>query len=501
MKKESDIIYIKKKHIKIFLILLIIFLVIFAYKSQNNFRIIEQENKKNVRPAAVAGTWYPGDKETLTTTIQSYLENAQSLDISGIKALIVPHAGYRFSGEVAAKGFNQLQDIYKKVIIIATNHAQGANINGISIPKVTHYKTPLGEVKISEITKELLKDGLFVNVPLAHTTHVIEIELPFLQQKLTEFEIIPLVTGALTLKQIEKAADILSEYIDDRTLTVISSDLSHYHPYEEAVELDTNCIKNIEALNFKESIKCEACSLYAILILMEIAERNNWKAKIIDYKNSGDTAGDKSRVVGYSSIAFYSEEDEEEELLTKDEQEFLSSLARNTAEEYLKTGKTPKIDETKLTPALKKVQGCFTTFNKNHNLRGCIGHILPQEELYKCIMENAVNAAVNDRRFNPVEFNEMEDIVIEISVLTVPERLEFSSGEDLKNKLRPMVDGVVLKKGWHQSTYLPQVWANFNNNKEEFLTSLCGKGGMPSDCWQDTSTEVYTYQAFVFEEG
>ena len=480
---------LKKEHIMVFIVLAVLALVIFSNKTADNFK------EKTIREPVVAGTWYPGNKEVLKSEINKYYENSEKLNINNIKALIVPHAGYVYSGQVAANGFNQLNKNYKKIFIIATNHNSNAYINGISIPDATHYKTPLGEVKVSEIASELLKQELFVNVPEAHTTHVIEIELPFLQQKLKDFEIIPLITGSLSLEQIKQAADILSKYIDEDSLIIISSDLSHYHPYEDAVKLDTACIKNIESLNFEESAKCEACSIYAILILMDIAKRNEWNAKIIDYKNSGDVSGDKSRVVGYSSIVFYSEK---EELLTKDEQDFLLKLARETVEGYVKNKKKPKADENELTPALKKVQGCFVTLNKNHNLRGCIGHILPQEELYKCIVDNAVNAAVNDRRFNPVTENELNEIKIEISVLTVPQRLEFSSGDDLKNKLRPNIDGLVLKKGFYQSTYLPQVWEQIPN-KESFLSNLCMKAGMAIDCWKDTSTEVYTYQAFVFD--
>lgn len=479
------------------MIVFVFFLIIFLFVLIQKTSYQEEIEEKIVREPLVAGTWYPGNKLTLTKTVDDYLANAREVEIDGsIKALIVPHAGYIYSGQVAAQGFNRLEKDYKRVILIGTNHVSGVNVQGISVPKFTHYKTPLGEVKVSSIAKELLKNSLFVNVPEAHTAHILEIELPFLQRKLTDFEIIPLVTGGLSLDQIQQAADILSEYVDDDTLIVISSDLSHYHTYDEAVSLDTTCINSIEALDFWEATNCEACSLYAILILMDIAKQKNWQAKIIDYKNSGDTAGDKSRVVGYSAIVFYGEE---KEPLTKHEQEILLTLARDTLEKYLTEGKKPKVDETQLTPALKKVQGCFTTLNKYHQLRGCIGHILPQEELYKCVMDNAVNAAVNDRRFHPVTYDELEDIVIEISVLSVPERLGFSSGEDLKNKLRPMVDGVVLKQGWRQSTYLPQVWEQLPE-KEQFLSSLCRKGGMALDCWQDTSTEVSTYQAFVFEE-
>jgi AmmeMemoRadiSam system protein B/AmmeMemoRadiSam system protein A len=483
---------LKIKH-TVVIVILILFVIIFTYKTANN-----NLEEKIIREAVVAGSWYPGDKKMLTETLTNYFNNAKKSDFEGdIKALVVPHAGYVFSGQVAAQGFNQIEKNYKKVIIIGTNHAQGVYVPGISVPTETHYRTPLGEVKVSKITKELLKKDLFVSVPDAHRTHVIEIELPFLQQKLENFEIIPLITGMLDSNQIQEAVDILSSYIDEDTLIVVSSDLSHYHDYDEAVKLDTNCISNMESLNFEEASKCEACGLYALLILIELAKKNNWGAEIIDYKNSGDTSGDKSRVVGYSSIVFYEKNKGSE--LTEGEKETILNIARKTLESIY-NGEEVSIASYEITPNLKKVQGCFTTLNKNGNLRGCIGHILPQEELYKCVIDNIINAALHDSRFNPVTNDELKDIEIEISVLSVPERLSFKSGEDLKDKLRPNIDGVVLKKGWHQSTYLPQVWEQLPD-KELFLSNLCIKGGMTLDCWKDTKTEVYTYQAYVFSES
>ncbi|MFH1641344.1 MAG: AmmeMemoRadiSam system protein B [Nanoarchaeota archaeon] len=482
---------IKKSHAAGLVIIIIILLVLIFSKTTGT-------KKEIVRSAVVAGSWYPGDKAALDSAINGYFNNSIDVSINGdVKALIVPHAGYVYSGQVASNGYNQLNKNYTKIIIIGTNHAQGAAVNGISIPNVTHYETPLGKVKVSDITDELLKNGLFVNVPAAHSTHIIEIQLPFLQKKLSDFEIIPLVTGALDQSQIQTAADILSKYIDSETLIVVSSDLSHYYSYDDAVKLDSSCIKSIEAMDFMQAANCKACSIYAVLILMELSQRNSWHGKILDYKNSGDTAGDKSRVVGYGSIAFY---DAKEEILTKAEQEYLLATARRTLTEYLNTGKIENTDAAQFSSALKKVQGCFTTLNKDHYLRGCIGHILPQEELYKCVIDNAVNAAVHDPRFNPVTYEELEDIDIEISVLSVPQKLDFDSGDDLLNQLQPGIDGVVIQQGARQSTYLPQVWDNFRS-KEEFLSSLCKKGGMAIDCWDNLSTQVYTYHAFVFSES
>ncbi len=159
----------------------------------------------------------------------------------------------------------------------------------------------------------------------------------------------------------------------------------------------------------------------------------------------------------------------------------------------------PAVDESRLTPKLKRVQGCFTTFNKNGALRGCIGHILPQEELYKCVMDNAISAALHDRRFVPVEYEELKDIEIEVSVLSVPEVLQHDSPEDLLDKLRPGVDGVVILYTGRSSTFLPQVWDSIPD-KEEFLSQLCMKQGSPSNCWQIPGVEIQTYQAFVFHE-
>lgn len=462
-------------------------MILLAYQTTNHFE------KRKIRTAVVAGTWYPGDKESLEASVEKYLDNVNKVKLNGtIKALIVPHAGYSFSGQVAAVAFKQLDDVYNTVILLGPSHYYP--LTQASILDVTHYQTPLGEVKLSKKTKELLKQDIIDTVPEADAKeHSLEIELPFLQKTLTDFELIPILVGNI---DPDKFKDALLRNIDEKTLLVVSVDLSHYYEYEEAKQLDYYTIDRILSRDSEGIFNAEIDAPWAVSTLLKIAEVKKWKPYLLYYANSGDVTGDKKSVVGYAAMAFV---EEQKELLTEEEQKFLLGLARETAEEYLKTGKRPEVDETKLTIPLEKVQGCFTTFNKNNNLRGCVGHILPQEELYKCVMDNAVNAAVNDARFNPVTSDEMKDIKIEISVLTVPQRLEFSSGEDLLNKLRPMVDGVVLKQGFRQSTYLPQVWANFQS-KEEFLPSLCLKGGMPEDCWKDTNTEVYTYQAFVFEE-
>lgn len=458
--------------------------------------------QERVREPFVAGKFYPAQPGTLSIMVDSFLDSAECLDLGEVKAVVVPHAGYIYSGQTAAHAFRQLesrkQEI-KNVFLIGSNHARGAVFQGVSVPNYTHYKTPLGKVKVSASADSIRKENPFTSNSIAHTSHIIEVELPFLQQMLqNDFEIIPMVASGLDQDMVNDAAKVINQNLDPSSLLVVSTDLSHYHPYDEAVRLDTACIQQIERQSFAGTAACEACGTEALLILLRISQMNGWKAMIIDYKNSGDTAGDKDSVVGYSAIVFYTEPEQfRAEVVDDEEQQLLLDLARDTVELYVREKKTPEVNKADLTDTLKEVRGCFVTLNKQGRLRGCIGHILPQRPLWECIVENAVNAATADSRFLPVTPDELDDIHIDISVLTLPQELAYDSPESLLAQLRPGVDGVVLRSGFRTSTYLPQVWDMFAS-KESFLQSLCRKQGSPDDCWKEAKISVY--QAQVFEE-
>jgi hypothetical protein len=234
----------------------------------------------------------------------------------------------------------------------------------------------------------------------------------------------------------------------------------------------------------------DACGRIPILTLMEIAEKKGWRTKLFDYRNSGDTAGDKSQgVVGYASIGFY-------DGLNEEEQKTLLDLAEKTLQSHY-NGVEYLIDYSSLPERLREEKACFVTLNENRQLRGCIGHLTAQEELYKCVMDNALNAALHDGRFTPVTKDELGEIKIEVSVLSEPRRMSYDSPDDLLAKLIPGVDGVILKSGMRQSTYLPVVWEQLPN-KEEFLGNLCLKQGSPANCWK--TAETYTYQAQEFHQ-
>ena len=484
---EKKTIKIKKNHLRILLIVLVFVVMSFIV-----FKVITKPSAevKVVREPAVAGLFYPETNQSLSNIVEEFYSNANQIQLNAtLRGLVSPHAGYRYSGQVAAQGFNLVDKNTKTVIILAPSHH--ALFNGASIDNATHYKTPLGEVKLSPKVGDLRKEDIIVYFPNAHPQeHAVEVQLPFLQKKLESFEIIPIVTSNVDPEQL---ADVLIPYIDDSTLVVASSDLSHYYPYDTAVQLDSYCIKSIPKLNFTMMQLCEACGNIPILTLMHIAEKKGWKGLLLDYKNSGDVTDDKTRVVGYASIAFY------EPGIGEHEQKVLLELARQTLEYTLKNNRMPMLDKESFSPSISKVQGCFVTLNKNDQLRGCIGHIIPQEPLYKCVFENSINAALYDRRFLSVTYDELKDIEIEISVLTVPQELKFSDTQDLLNKLRLLVDGVVLEYQGRSSTFLPQVWEQIPD-KEDFLTNLCIKQGSMPDCWKEQDVKIETYQAQVFAE-
>jgi AmmeMemoRadiSam system protein B/AmmeMemoRadiSam system protein A len=451
---------------------------------------LKTETPPIVKKPAVAGQFYPADASQLSQMVDQYLSNALQMNLPRIRGLVSPHAGYVYSGPVAAYGYRQLEGRqYKTVIIAGPSHYVA--FRGFSIPNATLYETPLGNLTLSSKAFEMMKEPAFVNDASIHDReHSVEAQLPFLQRTLKNFTIIPIVVGDMDPNNL---AAILEKYADEDTLIIASSDLSHYYPYSDALRLDGICTSAIPSLNYTMMEACQACGKIPVLALMKLAEKQGWRGQLLEYKNSGDTAGagDPGRVVGYSSIAFT-------DGFTIEEQDYLLSLSRRTLEAYVKNGTKIQADA-ETPPRLKQVQGCFTTLNENKQLRGCIGHILPQEPLYQCVIDNTINAAASDPRFRPVTADELTAIKIDISVLSVPKKLDYSNAEDLKNKLVPLTDGVVLKSGQRGATYLPQVWEQLPD-KEEFLTTLCEKAGLSGDCWKQ-NPEISIYRAQVFKEG
>ncbi|MBU7014977.1 MAG: AmmeMemoRadiSam system protein B [Theionarchaea archaeon] len=479
--------------------ILLITLLIGVYCGIRTFRSEESEVSEGpddvqiVRLPAVAGQFYSSSQEELEQSIVMYLDQVPDLNMSSMRALVCPHAGYVYSGLTAAYCYGQLDDVYDTVILIGPSHY--VRFQGASVPDYTHYKTPLGLVKVSDMVTDMKKNG-FITVPDVDVKeHCLEVQLPFLQTVLSDFEIVPIVIGDIDPRELASA---LSPYIDDRTLVVASSDLSHYHPYEEARELDEACTMAVPALDFDRMSRCEACGTKAMETVMYLAQQNGWQGSLLDYRTSGDTAGGKEQVVGYMGIAFCGALSiDNQSMLNEQEQRFLLQLARQTLEQYLSEGTFPDVDESDISQQLKENGACFVTLNKKGMLRGCIGTFTWGTPLYRAVMKNSVNAALRDPRFMPLTYDELGEVSVEISVLTTPHRIWYKDNEDLCEKIREK--GVIVTWGRQKATYLPQVWEQLPD-PEEFLSQLCVKAGLSADYWKQGRLMVQVYTAQVFHE-
>lgn len=261
---------------------------------------------EQTRQPAVAGAFYPDDREELEKMISVFLKENRAEAPGKLRGMVVPHAGYIYSGPVAAKGYGVLdkQDSFEKIIILGPSHH--ASFPGIAESGFDFWKTPMGMVKTDSLKDELKDKSGFHTYPAVHKPeHSIEVQFPFLQYILKSgFTAYPLLTGEV---HPEAIAEELVPIIDSSTFVVVSSDLSHYHSYEQAVSIDSVANRVVPSLDLSAMRNVEACGKTGILILMHIAKNLGWKGKLLDYRNSGDTAGPKDSVVGYGCYAFYEE--------------------------------------------------------------------------------------------------------------------------------------------------------------------------------------------------
>ena len=426
-----------------------------------------------VREPKFAGSWYSSDPKHLSDEIDTYLAEVEYLNLN-TRAIIVPHAGYMFSGRTAAHAFKQIRKDTNKVIILGTAHRYP--LKGLCVIEYDYYNSPLGEVKVSEDVKLITSEKEVYSINEADTDeHSIEIEIPFLQRVLLNFEILPIIAGKTNPNPF---ADLLEKYSTNKTVIVVSVDLSHFHGYNEAVKLDNFSINSILELESSNIKNAEIDSPYAIEAIIELAKRNNWKTKLLDYKNSGDIISDRRSVVGYSAIIFY--EEEKKEYFTEEEKTAMITLAKNSVGTYVLTGKKYKNGLT--SAKFNNKLACFVTIKSEDELRGCIGTIEPVGTLYNSIVDNAISAATRDPRFDPVEKNELKILDYEVSVLSVPELFEPSSIEDLFLNIKGK--GVIISKDLRRSVYLPQVWEHFTS-EGAFLSSLCQKAGFFKEEWKN----------------
>ncbi|MEJ2658791.1 MAG: AmmeMemoRadiSam system protein B, partial [Desulfobacterales bacterium] len=466
---------------------------------------------ENIRKPAYAGSFYPDSPEELSAFIKGLVSRVKPNHINPpphtlLRALIIPHAGYVYSGWTAAHISLAVNgNRFNRIIVMGPDHRIG--FKGCAVSDATAWETPLGRIRLDESLDRLRRNqSLFHAIPVSdQIEHSVEVVLPYLQYFFKKFELIPVVFGR-GQGLAEKTAAALDPLLNQNTLLVASSDLSHFLPYQEALEKDRKTIESILTLNADKLIKREnaACGKVPILVVMDMARRHQWQPVLLHYSNSGDTTGDRSRVVGYASIAFYggpSMENRVDSLqsLNHHRGQTLIKLARQTIAKRL--GKRSiKVDPNALSdPAFQEKRGTFVTLTINHQLRGCIGNLDATDSIVTGVERNAVNAAFHDPRFPPLKADELDRVDIEVSILTEPRPLEYRDSNELVSKLRVNVDGVILRKGSAGATFLPQVWEQLPQ-PEKFLSHLCMKAGLPADTWKKEHPDILTYQVQYFEE-
>jgi AmmeMemoRadiSam system protein B/AmmeMemoRadiSam system protein A len=477
-------------------------------------------NSQNRAPAA-AGTFYPADVRTLTAQIKQYLDAAGNKQLpSKPRILIAPHAGYVYSGPVAAYGYKELKDEhYEAIVIISPSHVEYFEFAAIYSGDT--YETPLGKVSVAkDLARQLpTADGLVRIADNGHSTrrfergeHALEVQLPFLQIVQPNTPIIPIIIGTLNWKVIETLGNQIGKLLSTHDiLVVISSDLSHYHSYTECQKIDqrlVNALQKLDARLFYRGLTAEdyeACGGGPICVGLIAAKAIGAnQISILRLANSGDSPyGDKSGVVGYLSAAIYQDKSSKNTPqvkqttttfdkgdLTREEQLFLLDLAELTVRAAVNKQALPKPQS--IPPRLTEKRGAFVTLEKNHELRGCIGYILPIYPLYQTVIEVAQSAALRDPRFEPVSPRELKDITVEISVLTVPEKISYPEQIEVGKH------GIIIKRGFNQGLLLPQVATDYGWDRETFLEHTCLKAGLPRDAWKDKTTEIQIFSAQVF---
>jgi AmmeMemoRadiSam system protein B/AmmeMemoRadiSam system protein A len=467
----------------------------------------------NIRPTAVAGAFYPDDPVELNKMIDEYLNAAPTASTSGTPRIIIsPHAGYIYSGRVAAAAFKAVAGKdFERVVIVGRSHNQ--YFSGIAADGHSAWETPLGDVAIDTnfIARLQKAEPAIMSSSSPHDPeHSLEVMVPFIIKTLgADVKIVPLLFGDDNPDTETKLAKALGKIIDEKTLIVISSDLSHYPPYDLANKLDKQTIEAILAGDVgkfhkqlgellkknSDSAVTLACGETAIAMAMTLAKDMKLTPNLIQYGNSGDFVAESKTqgVVGYAAITF-NQNNMNEDLareLNNEEQKIALTIARETLETaFAKKAYTPDTKEVKI---FDEKRGAFVTLRINGALRGCIGLFEPDMKLSEVIKEMATAAAFEDGRFTPLTADELDKVDIEISVLTPMKKISSVDAIEMGTH------GVYIKRGARSGVFLPQVATETGWDKNTFLNSLCTeKAGLEPGCWRDANTEVFVFTAQVF---
>lgn len=455
---------------------------------------------QGIREAVWAGKFYDAKPEALSQHIENLLQNVKKRPSfpGKILALIAPHAGYIYSGRVAASAYSLIQGKgYETVIIIGPSHYYG--FRGCSIYLQGGYKTPLGLVQIDkDLASRLSKASGFKYIPQAHQEeHSVEVQVPFIQKTLPQAKIVPIVMGLPAKKTIVALADALSKVIqEEKTLVIASTDMSHFFPKKRANDTDAKTISLIQSfktntlirkLERGENIMCGGGPVASSLLYSK--KKGKAEVDVLRYADSSQFGGQESQVVGYLAAAIYLEATPSKFNLSSEEKKELLQIARSAIEKFILENKILNY-QTQNSILLAK-RGAFVTLKKKGRLRGCIGFIEPLLPLYQTVIQAAIYAAHKDQRFPPVSPDEIKHLDIEISVLSPLKKIHNH------RLIKVGKHGLLVSKGNRSGLLLPQVPVENNWSRDTFLQQACLKAGLPQNVWKH-GADLFIFEAIVF---
>ena len=445
--------------------------------------------RESVHLPAVAGIFYPSDGTQLARSVDACLASFDNPPAhQAPMALVVPHAGYVYSGMTAGRAYSELKawrDRIKSVVILGPSHR--VSFRGVAAVTSQKFRTPLGDVPIDTASRDqLVATGSVQLFDTAHAQeHSVEVQIPFLQRVLGSFKVLPLVVGDASPEAVASIIDKLGA--DPGRLWVFSTDLSHFHDYDTACQNDAQTSASILNLNANLTPQ-QACGCRPLNGLLTYAKRKGLSFTEVARCNSGDTAGSKDRVVGYAAYTVRPGPRNHDNL-SNDDREQLMAIARTSVNDGLANGNPTQINYL-VSKALSKRACSFVTLHLNGKLRGCIGALTPSKSLAQDVADHAFAAAFRDPRFPPVTAAEKDRLEYHIAVIGESQPLMFKDEPDLLSKLRPGVDGLTIQLGAQRATFLPAVWETLTT-PEAFLSALKTKAGMPQDA---RSYEASVYQ-------
>ena len=484
-----------------------------------------QKQENDIRLPVVAGRFYPASASALKQAVRKFMNDAVPVQVKNPMAIVVPHAGYVFSGQIAADGFRQAADHpCDVVVILGTNHTSGS-FRKISVYPGDGFSTPLG---ITMIDKEVVEALLAADpecVPdksLHQQEHSIEVQLPFIQILFPDARIVPAVIGSPDIGLCRRFGEALAGVLKNRrALIVASADLSHYPHADAAEEVDGKTLAAMEKLDPAllqkvtqtqmnrgiPNLHTCACGEAAVMAAMSAAKAMGATGgKVIRYAHSGNVpVGERDRVVGYGALVYHADPvsapaNESDlptaaasgALLTDADKRALLAYVRETLICKLSRRTVPLAQG--LSPGAQQKRGVFVTLKKRGDLRGCIGRMIPDKPLHELVGAVALQSALEDPRFRPVTFDELKELEIEISVLT-PMAPVPNAGHIVVGR-----DGVLIRKGGRSAVFLPQVAPEQGLGRDNMLEHLCYKAGLPPGSWKE-GAELLTFQAIVFGEA